>query len=106
MEKIDRLGWAEGISFVAQGSRLGIRVSEPVILDQIVPRLPPGWKPSSVPIVEDLFSVVVGGQGLDFRTRRFHLLYAGPERLARTLDQEDMLGLLEKVLHFHVAIRA
>ena len=35
MEKIDRLGWAAGISFVSYGLRIGIRVSSPEVLNRL-----------------------------------------------------------------------
>jgi hypothetical protein len=63
MEKIDRLGWADGLSFAAHGARIGIRVNDPTVLERIPQHLPPGWKPSSSPIVNALYSVVVGWRG-------------------------------------------
>lgn len=86
MEKIDRLGWADGMSFVARGARIGIRVNDPTALERIPRHLPPQWKPSSSPVVDDLYSIVLGSDGRNSRIRRYNLLYAGATRLARTMD--------------------
>ena len=45
MEKIDRLGWAGGISLYSYGLRIGVRVNKPEVLDRLPERLPPGWEP-------------------------------------------------------------
>jgi hypothetical protein len=102
MKKLDRLGWAAGVSFVAFGVRVGIRVNDPAIMDQILPLLPPGWKPSPSPIVESLYSVLVGGAGSRPGLHRFHLVYSNLARLARTLDLDEALRLLQLDLHFYV----
>ena len=36
MTKIDRLGWADGMSFNAYGVRLGVRVNDPAILPGLI----------------------------------------------------------------------
>jgi hypothetical protein len=38
-------GWADGLSFTSYGVRVGLRVNDASILDQIVARLPPGANP-------------------------------------------------------------
>lgn len=106
MEKIDRLGWADGISFVAHGARIGIRVNDPTVLEQIRRHLPPQWKPSSSPVVDDLYSIVVGSDGRAPNIRRYNLLYAGAARLARTMDFNEVLEVLESGLHLSVAMLA
>jgi hypothetical protein len=103
MEKIDRLGWAAGLSFVAYGRRIGIRVNDPEVLGQLPDRLPPGWKRVGSPIVEHLYSLLVGGNGGRANVRRFNLLYAGSARLARTMDLEEVFESLESDLHLTVA---
>lgn len=103
MEKIDRLGWAAGISFVCHGARIGIRVSDPAILDQLREHLPPGWKPSPSPIVDSIYSLLVGRSDPNGRVRRYHLLYWGAGRLARTMDLDDVFQTLESSLHLNVA---
>jgi hypothetical protein len=104
MAKLDRLGWAAGITFTAYGVSAGVRVSDRAALDAVVGRLPPGWRRSASPSVTRLYSLISGGGGR--RSRRFHLLYAGAALLARTLDAEAVFGWLESDLQLYVAERS
>ncbi len=103
MEKIDRLGWAAGISFVVHGARIGIRVNDPAVLERLPEHLPPGWRPSASPFVDVLYSLLVGGPGPQTHIRRFHLLYVGSARLTRTTALDDVFQSLETDLHLSVA---
>jgi hypothetical protein len=102
MEKIDRLGWADGISLHAYGRRVGVRTNEPTVLDRVAELLPPGWEPCHSPLVEHLFSLRVGGAAPDGRLRHFHLLYGSFTRLARSTDLDEVLHALESHLHLFV----
>jgi hypothetical protein len=108
MAKIDRLGWAAGISFRACGLRLGVRVNHPEILHQVIERLPPGWTPTASPYVEMLYSFLVGAGtgGQRTKMRRFNLVYFDAARLARTMDLEAALDALELGLDFFVSTQA
>lgn len=103
MKKIDRLGWADGISFTAYGVRVGIRVSNPTIMHRIPDLLPPSWKPARSGNVERLYSLVVGGAGSRPSVRRFNVLYADADRMSRSMDLEPALKLLETDLQLYVA---
>ncbi len=106
MEKIDRLGWAAGISFLAYGRRIGVRVNNPEILGRVATLLPPGWRPATSPVVDHLYSLVVGGAGPKSNIRRFNLLYEGSARVARTMDLDEVFNLLESNLQLYVALAA
>jgi hypothetical protein len=103
MEKIDRLGWAAGISFTAFGVRAGVRVNDPAALERLLGYLPLGWKPSPSPVVERLYSVVMGGANIGSRVRRFSLVYADRNELVRTLEPDEVFDMLESDLQRHVA---
>lgn len=103
MQNLDRLGWAEGLCFRSYGLRIGIRVNQPEVLDRLMPLLPPGWEPAGSPAVDFLYSVRVATPGKASHVRRYHLLYGGPARLARSLDLEDVFRELEKDLQLLVA---
>lgn len=103
MQKIDRLGWTDGLSIVSYGVRVGIRVNDPSALERVKKLLPHGWKPASSPIVEKLFSVYLGGAGPRPNMRRFSLLYGGLERLLRTHDNEQIFATLESNLRLTIA---
>ena len=106
MDKIDRLGWAAGVSIVSYGVRVGVRVTRPELLDQLVQRFPPGWKPSRAGVVERLYSIVVGGTDPRRNVRRFNILYGNVEKLLRTLDNDELLEVFESDLKLHVAAGA
>jgi hypothetical protein len=100
MDAIDRLGWADGVSVVAYGRRVGVRTNDPALLDRVCELLPPGWEPGFSPLVDHLFSLRVGGRA--GRLRRYHLLYAGFTLLARSADLGVVLRELESRLHLYV----
>jgi hypothetical protein len=106
MDKVDRLGWAEGIAFKAFGVRIGIRVSERGFVKQIKKLLPPGWEPLATPKVEHLLSLRIGGTSPRSKIRRFHILYLESVRLSRTMDVDEALRALETNLHFIVSLEA
>ncbi len=103
MAKLDRLGWAAGACVSAYGRRIGIRVSRPEVLGELPARLPFGWKPSRTAEVDHLYTLILGGSGSTSGIRRFNLLYAGSQRVARSLDLGEVLDVLESDLHTYVA---
>ncbi len=103
MEKIDRLGWAAGVSFSSYGLDMGVRVSAPEVLGKVLERLPPGWQPRESPFVDFLYSLKVGGASAGGKVRSYHLLYFGLTRLARTMDLGEALDELEGSLQWQVA---
>ena len=104
MQKLDRLRWAGGLVFEAYGMRMGVRSSEPGLLDRILEVLPPGSRPAADPEVDYLFSLRVGRDRGTIRG--YHLLYLGVIRRARTLDPEEALATLEADLRQAVAARS
>ncbi len=104
MAKIDRLGWAEGLAVRAYGLRIGVRVNRPDALTPLVERLPPGWKPSSSPVVDRLYSLWLGKESGSLRgPRGYHLLYVGAVRCARSLSVDEVLDAFESELRQAVA---
>lgn len=103
MEKIDRLGWVDGMSFNSYGVRAGIRVNDRSVLRRIIERLPPGWKPASSPGVDHLYSIIAGTAKPDSRVRRLSLAYWNTARIARSRNFEDVLDAFEAHLQLTVA---
>ena len=95
MEKLDRLVWAEGSCFVAHGVRIGVRVSDPAAWEHLQGRYPPGWRPTDSPVVDRIYSIILGGTEAGSSVRRYHLWYAGINRLARTRDLEEALAAFQ-----------
>jgi hypothetical protein len=106
MEKLDRLGWAAGLSFLSHGVRIGIRVNNPEALQRVAERVPVHGQPCVAPFVDELCSLLVAGGARPPGVRRYNLLYWGSGRIARTLDEDDVFQQLEALLHFIISSRA
>lgn len=106
MQKIDRLGWAAGITVTAFGRRIGIRTDKPEVLSEIAAYLPPGSSVIDEPYVDHLYSLKVGGPGARPNSRHFTLLYSGLQRIARTMVLTEALDALREDLEQYVAVHA
>lgn len=89
---MDRLGWAAGLTFAAHGLRLGVRVNDATLLDEVRPLLPTGARERDNGVVDHLFSVYRGRDSIARGRRSFHLLYCNEGRLSRTLFFEELLA--------------
>jgi hypothetical protein len=103
MQKIDRLDWAGGMTFVSHGLRFGIRVNKPEVLEQMLNCLPPGWRLARSPVVRFLYSLIAGGTPTRPHVRLFNILYMASTRLARSLDLGEVLRIFESDLALTVA---
>ena len=103
MEKLDRLGWAEGLTFSAFGVCLGVRVNASGVLDRVLPLLPPGWKAVRGAAVQRLYSLVVGGGCERNGVRRLNLLYSNSTRLARETALEQLVEAFKADHHLYIA---
>ena len=83
--------------------RVGIRVNRPEVPEELLGLLPPGWKPAATPVVEELYSLKIAGEGTRPGVRHFHLVYCNAGRISRTTDLTDALMALESDLHLYVA---
>jgi hypothetical protein len=99
MAPIDRRAWVGSLSFVVQGVQIGIRVNEPVVLQQLADYLPPGFRMLQSPRVDHLYSVWIGDGQAAPGDAASHRLYAGRHELARTPILRDLLEHLESHLH-------
>ena len=68
--------------------------------------LPPGWKPAAWPVVDRMYSVIVGGTKPGERLRRFHIVYSDAFRLARERELEPALAALEVDIRHQVSAMA
>lgn len=103
MEKLDRLGWTDGFSFISYGVRIGVRTNDPELLCRIPEYLPPEWRPAKSPLVERLYSLKVAGKSSKPGLRRYNLLYGDLMRISRSLDLEEVLRRFETDLQMHIA---
>jgi hypothetical protein len=79
-----------------------VRVSDARVLERVIDRLPPRSRAVGTPTVDELYSLVVGGDTAG-PVRRYHVLYAGAARLARSLELSDVLETLALDLEDAVA---
>jgi hypothetical protein len=100
---IDRLGWSAGFAFNSYGVHVGVRVNDAAVLPRLIDRVPPGSKPIDSEIVDQLYSVVIGGDSSSTPIKRYHIAYWGPQRVARSLDLDTVLDSFESNLQITVA---
>lgn len=88
--------------------RVGVRVNRAAALADVWPHLPPGLRPARNPLVDCLFSVIVGGASATARpgVRQLNLLYEDHVRMARTRDLDAVLDTLASRLRLFIAERA
>src|SRR5881394_3494459 len=103
MAKLDRLVWADGVSFTAFGVRVGVRVNSKATLKALVARLPPGAKPSDVRTTDHLYSMTGFANGSNGRVTRFNLGYWNLVRFARTTSFDDLIDQFESHVQLTVA---
>ena len=104
MRKLDRLGWAAGVTYATYGLRVGIRTTGELGHD-VTEHLPEGARRVSIRAVDRLYSIIDGGAASGARrgVRRYHLLYADARLCARTLERADLHAALESDLEKFVA---
>lgn len=103
MEKVDRLGWAVGLSLKSYGVRIGVRSNDEAALQRVYEYLPSNWESLSVPVVDRIYSILIGGAGSRASVRRFSLLYGDDLRLARSSNLEEVFDRFESDLRIFVA---
>jgi hypothetical protein len=106
MDKIDRLGWADGMSFTSYGVRVGVRVNDPAILKEVISRLPPGSKPASFAVTDHLYSIIGNKPKGDSKVRRLSLAYWNLLRFARAREFDTVLDDFESHVQLTVAEHA
>src|SRR6059058_4219429 len=103
MAKIDRLGWADGMSFTAYGVKVGVRVNDRAILKDVIARLPPGSKSTESNVVDHLYSLIGNRAASDSKVRRLNLGYWNLLRIARSRNFDDLLDAFESHVQLTVA---
>src|SRR5882724_8587214 len=103
MAKLDRLGWADGMSFSAYGVRFGLRVNDKAVLKSLLTRLPPSSQPSDAHVVNHLYSLTGFANSANGRIHRFNLGYWNLARFARTRSFDELLDGFESHVQLTVA---
>src|SRR5687768_9403521 len=103
MKKVDRLGWAVGFSFKSYGVRIGIRSNDRAALERVCEYLPHQWERASLPIVDRIYSILIGGAGPRANLRRFNLLYGDHLQLARSMNLDRVFDTFGSDLRIFIA---
>jgi len=103
MDKADRLGWVAGFSLKSYGVRVGIRSNHATALTSACRHLPSEWETVSSPLVDRVYSILLGTNASRSSGRRLNHLYGDDVRLARTADLNSLYETLESDLRLFVA---
>src|SRR5438270_8700249 len=104
MQKLDRLGWADAISFASYGLRIGIRVNRARLPFEISNCLPiRSRRLRSASRVDHLYSFLIRDSDPAARVRRFNLVYRNAMLVGRHADYQSALELLRSDLQRLVA---
>ncbi|MGE0132778.1 MAG: hypothetical protein AB7U82_32265 [Blastocatellales bacterium] len=87
--------WVAARTILAYGVRVGIRANKPELLDHLADYLPPLWKPSSVTVVDRLFSLKAGKSSIE--------LFYDSERAMKSRSLKTVLEVFETSLKMYVA---
>ncbi len=93
------------MAFVSCGLRIGVRVSQPELLEQVVRRLPPISRPSLSPVVSRLYWIRRGGERRR-NIRRYHSLFIDSLPFEKSLEMDDLLRIFEDDVEMYVAENA
>lgn len=103
MDEVDRLGWAVGFSLKSYGVRIGIRSNDAAALASACQHLPSEWERATSPVVDRVYSIMIGGKGSRANGGRLNLLYGDEVSLSRSSDLNDVFERLESDLRLFVA---
>jgi hypothetical protein len=103
MNELDRLAWAEDLTLISYGVRIGIRVNKRGILESVLPLLPPSWKPAAPGGVDRLYSIIARKKNAAVASQPSAMVYADDLCLARTRDLAPSLDAFESDLQLYVA---
>lgn len=82
---------------------MGVRVNDASVLDQVIAHLPPGSKPTPVPVVDHLYSLIAGEQKPGSKVQRLSLAYWNAARFSRRRDFDEVLAAFESHAQITVA---
>jgi len=103
MNKVDQLGWVAGFSLKSYGVRIGIRSNDPTALVYARRHLPSDWEGITSPLVDRVYSILIGRKDSRSSGRSLNLLYGDDVRLARSSDLQGLYETLESDLRLFVA---
>src|SRR5689334_2426776 len=105
MLKVDRLGWAAGLTFTWHSVKIGVRVNEAPMLDSIRSYLPSGLEEvpdRRVDRIYSLWTAPLSRKGV----HGFNMTFSDHQIIMRSLDREPVVRSLQETLESFLAITA
>ena len=118
MGNLEKLYWIDAFAVTGYGVRVGVRVNDAALIQQLRSRLPPGAKISPMGTVDRMLSVIQAPPSERRGVKNYHLVYADhvvvgrSHRLAAVLDNYDthlrvaMAELSRRKLFVHAGVVA
>lgn len=97
------MDWPVGFATRCHGVRIGVRASDPELLEVLSARLPAHARPIEADIFDAIFSVRRGGRRPGTRIRDFHMAYHDHTRIGRAHDLDEVLGRFDAYLALVIA---
>jgi hypothetical protein len=105
-EKLNRLHWTHGFSFLSHGVAISVRSNAPRYLDMLSTRLPPGSAGFPGSRADVIFSLWVPATPSGPGARHFTLLYRNDGLVARDLDTQRVIHFFDQHTRLTVAALA
>ena len=98
--------WPAWLSFVSFGVRIGIRATDPALLERLSPHFPPGSQVTDVPAFDGFYSVSVAPPDQTGEGDPVYVLSAGGETLAQSADLQELCTVFEASIDRFVSLAA
>ncbi|MDC1446318.1 hypothetical protein N8366_09210 [Amylibacter sp.] len=105
-EKLNNLEWVDAFAFVCHGVKIGIRVSDSEIAEDLKLRLPISSKLIECTECDAIFSIIKGGKVVGSGIRKFHMLYHNHTELNKSHKINDVFERFESWLSITVGFLA
>jgi len=102
MDKVNRLGWAAGLTVRSYGVDIGVRSNDPETLKGVLDHLPPYWRSINAPVVDRVYSIL-RRNGTGAGSRHWSTVYSNERRLLRSKDLNELFSVFESDIRLFVA---
>ena len=94
MGNLEKLYWIDAFAVTGYGVRVGVRVNDAALIQQLRSRLPPGAKISPMGTVDRMLSVILAPPSERRGVKNYHLVYADHVVVGRSHRLAAVLGQL------------
>jgi hypothetical protein len=104
MGNLEKLHWIDAFAVTGYGVRVGVRVNDAALTEQLRSRLPPGAKISPMGTVDRMLSVIQAPPSERRGVKNYHLLYADHVVVGRSHRLGDVLEIYDAYLRVTMAV--